>query len=170
MDNLHTDNEIGADTLRRAVNVDVLDSGKVRRRKGFSPFLAEPGAHSLWSGKSGAFFVSGQTLWRLFANGTKQAIATLAPNSGMGNCWTHVLPRWWRRGGYIAIRRADRVALCKWLPVPHALHIESLPRKGVSLTQFIPIRRKQPRISPAIVGYYVGKVRTVEAPHNATQE
>ncbi len=82
MDNLHTDNELGADTLRRAVNVDVLDSGKVRRRKGFSPFLAEPGAHSLWSGRSGAFFVSGQTLWRLFANGTKQAIATLAPNSG----------------------------------------------------------------------------------------
>ena len=91
-------------------------------------------------------------------------------NAGMGNCWTHVLPRWWRRGGYIAIRRADRVALCKWLPVPHALHIESLPRKGVSLTQFIPIRRKQPRICPAIVGYYVGEVRTVEAPHNATEE
>ena len=92
------------------------------------------------------------------------------PNAGMGNCWTHVLPRWWRRGGYIAIRRADRVSLCKWLPVPHALHIESLPRKGVSLTQFVPVKRKQPRICPAIVGYYVGEVRTVEAPHNATEE
>lgn len=92
------------------------------------------------------------------------------PSAGMGNCWTHVLPRWWRRGGYIAIRRADRVSLCKWLPVPHALHIESLPRKGVSLTQFVPTKRNQPRFCPAVVGYYVGEVRTVEAPHNATQE
>ena len=92
------------------------------------------------------------------------------PSAGMGNCWTHVLPRWWRRGGYIAIRRADRVSLCKWLPVPHALHIESLPRNGVSLTQFVPTKRKQPRFCPAVVGYYVGEVRTVEAPHNATEE
>lgn len=29
MDNIHTDHEIGADTLRRAVNADVLDSGKI---------------------------------------------------------------------------------------------------------------------------------------------
>lgn len=92
------------------------------------------------------------------------------PNAPVGNCWTHVLPRWWRRGGYIAIRRADRVSLCKWLPVPHALHIETLPHRGVKLTQFVPVRRKQPRIFQAVVGYYVGEVRTVESPHNATQE
>ena len=30
MDNIHADHEIGADTLRRAVNADVLDSGKIR--------------------------------------------------------------------------------------------------------------------------------------------
>ena len=30
MDNVHADHEIGADTLRRAVNADVLDSGKIR--------------------------------------------------------------------------------------------------------------------------------------------
>lgn len=93
------------------------------------------------------------------------------PNAGMGNCWTHVLPRWWRRGGYIAIRRADRVSLCKWLPVPHALHIESLPRRGVKLSQFVPTKRKQPRVCPAVVGYYAGEVRNVESPHDAaTQE
>ena len=67
MDNIHADYELDAKTLRRAVNADVLDSGKIRRRKGFSPFLSEPGAHSLWASSSGAaFFVSGQTLWRLF--------------------------------------------------------------------------------------------------------
>lgn len=91
----------------------------------------------------------------------------LWPGAHMGNCWTHVLPRWWRRGGYIAIRRADRVSLCKWLPVPHALHIERLPRRGVTLTQFVPVRRRQPRICPAVTGYYVGEVRTVESPHDA---
>ncbi len=47
MDNIHADHELDAKTLRRAVNADVLDSRKIRRRKGFSPFLAEPGAHSL---------------------------------------------------------------------------------------------------------------------------
>ena len=83
MDNIHADHDLDAKTLRRAVNADVLDSGKIRRRKGFSPFLAEPGAHSLWASSSGAaFFVSGQTLWRLFADGTKQSIGTLAPSSG----------------------------------------------------------------------------------------
>ncbi len=79
MDNIHADHELDAKTLRRAVNADVLDSGKIRRRKGFSPFLAEPGAHSLWASSLGAaFFVSGQTLWRLFADGTKQPIGTPA--------------------------------------------------------------------------------------------
>ena len=131
--------------------------------------IARTFAHWLICSAALAFFAVSATA---FCAVVLAAVAAdrIWPNSGMGNCWTHVLPRWWRRGGYIAIRRSDRVALCKWLPVPHALHIESLPRKGVSLTQFIPIRRKQPRICPAIVGYYVGEVRTVEAPHNATQE
>lgn len=126
-------------------------------------------AHWLICSAALAFFAVSATAFCFVVLATVAA-DRIWPNAGMGNCWTHVLPRWWRRGGYIAIRRADRVSLCKLLPVPHALHLESLPRKGVSLTQFVPIRRKQPRICPAIVGYYVGEVRTVEAPHNATQE
>ena len=95
----------------------------------------------------------------------------IMPSSRHGNCWTYALPRWWRSGGYIAIRRADRVALCKWLPVPHALHIERLPRRGGKLSQFVPTKRKQPRVCPAVVGYYAGEVRNVESPHDAaTQE
>ena len=30
MDNIHADHELDAKTLRRAVNADVLDSGKIR--------------------------------------------------------------------------------------------------------------------------------------------
>jgi len=48
--------------VRNAVNVDFDDSGNVRRRKGFSPSVAIPGAHSLWSG-AGAFFVAGDVLY-----------------------------------------------------------------------------------------------------------
>ena len=47
MDNIHADHELDAKTLRRAVNADVLDSGKIRRRKGFSPFLADPISRNL---------------------------------------------------------------------------------------------------------------------------
>ena len=49
--------------VRNAVNVDFDDSGKVRRRKGFSQSAVISGAHSLWSGASaGAFFVAGNVL------------------------------------------------------------------------------------------------------------
>ncbi len=59
MDNIHADTELGKDTLRRAVNADILDSGKLRRRRGFSQFITAAGAHSLWSdGKSDAYFVA----------------------------------------------------------------------------------------------------------------
>ena len=126
-------------------------------------------AHWLAASSALAFFAISATAF-CFVVLAAVAADRIWPNAGMGNCWTHVLPRWWRRGGYIAIRRADRVSLCKWLPVPHALHIARLPRSGVKLSQFVPIKRKQPHIFPAIVGYYVGEVRTVEAPHNATQE
>ncbi len=61
MDNIHADHELDAKTLRRAVNADVLDSGKIRRRKGFSPFLAEPGATlALRNPETGA--LTGQTI------------------------------------------------------------------------------------------------------------
>lgn len=66
MDNIHADHEIPADTLRRAINFDVFDSGKLRRRRGFSQALAASGAHSLWSdGADNAYFMAGGTLKRL---------------------------------------------------------------------------------------------------------
>jgi len=127
-------------------------------------------AHWLAASSALAFFAISATAF-CFVVLAAVAADRIWPNSGMGNCWTHVLPRWWRRGGYIAIRHSDRVSLCKWLPVPHALHIESLPRRGVKLSQFVPTKRKQPRVCQAVVGYYAGEVRNVESPHDAaTQE
>ena len=127
MDNIHADHELDAKTLRRAVNADVLDSGKIRRRKGFSPFLAEPGAHSLWASSSGAaFFVSGQTLWRLFADGTKEAIATLAPNSGP-LCYLEVNGRAYFNSAASRGRIDDGLAVVPWgvdVPVSPPLMVQ----------------------------------------------
>lgn len=50
--------------LRNAVNVDVGDSGKVRRRNGFTPVANVSGAHSLWRGDGEAFVVVGGALMR----------------------------------------------------------------------------------------------------------
>lgn len=49
MDNRLSDLDIPADILRNAVNVDVLSSGRVRRRRGIVQRAASAGAHSLFS-------------------------------------------------------------------------------------------------------------------------
>ena len=53
------------------------------------------------------------------------------PNAGMGNCWTHVLPRWWRRGGYIPPGESPRMipaslaqASARMPGVPNGQHIK----------------------------------------------
>lgn len=78
VDNVHQDYEIPADSLRRAVNVDVLDSGKLRRRKGSSQTLAASGSHSLWSDGATAYYVQSNTLRRFFENGTSTSLGTFA--------------------------------------------------------------------------------------------
>ena len=67
---------------RNAVNVDFDDSGKVRRRKGFTPFASIVGAHSLWSGVgagAAAFFVAADVLYS-FDGATSHALG--AVNTG----------------------------------------------------------------------------------------
>lgn len=78
VDNVHQDYEIPGDSLRRAVNVDVLDSGKVRRRKGFEQTLAVSTPHSLWSDGAAAYYVAANTLRRFYENGTSTALGTVA--------------------------------------------------------------------------------------------
>ena len=49
MNNRRPDVDLPVDLLRNAVNVDVLVSGKVRRRRGISQVIADAGAHSLFA-------------------------------------------------------------------------------------------------------------------------
>jgi len=77
VDNVHQDYEVPADSLRRAVNVDILDSGKIRRRKGFSQTLAATNPHSLWSDGVNAYYVVSNTLRRFFENGTSTSLGSV---------------------------------------------------------------------------------------------
>jgi hypothetical protein len=82
MDNIHADNEISLDTLRRAINVDIMDSGKIRRRRGHALALAVTNGHSLWSNAAGqAYFVEGNQLKKLNANVTATLIGAI--NTGL---------------------------------------------------------------------------------------
>ncbi|MFA5976501.1 MAG: hypothetical protein WC859_10120 [Elusimicrobiota bacterium] len=78
VDNVHQDYEIPADSLRRGVNVDILDSGKVRRRKGFSQTLAATNPHSFWGDGVVSYFVVNNALHRFFENGTSTSLGTVA--------------------------------------------------------------------------------------------
>lgn len=64
VDNRQPDYALPPDTLRDAVNVDVLASGKIRRRKGIVQRLAEAGAHSLHSDGNYIYWATASTLKR----------------------------------------------------------------------------------------------------------
>jgi hypothetical protein len=49
MDNRRSDFDIPKPVLRNGVNVDILSSGRVRRRRGIAQAIADPGAHSVFS-------------------------------------------------------------------------------------------------------------------------
>lgn len=78
MDNIHADIELPHDVLRRAVNTDILDSGRLRRRDGSAPALAVSGAHSLWSDGSRAYFVLNNELREFLVDGTSTVIGAFA--------------------------------------------------------------------------------------------
>lgn len=78
MDNIHQDNEIPVDALRRAVNMDITDSGKLRLRKGSTLSLSVSNAHSFWSdNKEIALFVHDNILKRFNRNATATNIANI---------------------------------------------------------------------------------------------
>jgi hypothetical protein len=79
MDNVHEDHELGDDTLRRAVNVDILDSGKVRRRRGSELAEALSGAHSAWDdGNDNAYLVVGNVLKKVLPGAALQTVGNVA--------------------------------------------------------------------------------------------
>lgn len=89
------------------------------------------------------------------------------PKSEYGNCWLHALPLWVKDGGYLLIRPADGQRFLGVFCVPHVMHVTKLPRRGVELTQYVPVTRKSGQCWPKHVLYYRGEIRTVENPHNA---
>lgn len=84
MDNTHQDNEIPGDTLRRAVNMDITDTGKLRLRQGSTLSLAVSNAHSFWSdNKDIALFVHDNILKRFNRDATANNIASI--NAGQNH-------------------------------------------------------------------------------------
>lgn len=74
VDNVHTDYELTDDTLRRGVNVDVFDSGKLRRRSGHTLTSSLSGAHSMWSDGAAAYYARNNALYRFYENGVSTSV------------------------------------------------------------------------------------------------
>lgn len=77
VDNVHDDHELPRDALRNAVNVDILDSGKIRQRNGHVLSLAATSAHSLWSDENNAYYVEGNQLKKFNTDNTSTVIGTV---------------------------------------------------------------------------------------------
>ena len=78
MDNIHDDIELPNDILRRAINVDVLDSGRLRRRKGSAQALAVANPHSMWSDGARAYFILADAMREFHTNGTSTSLGAFA--------------------------------------------------------------------------------------------
>ena len=78
IDNIQPDYAVEPGALRDAVNVDIFDSGKIRRRRGNVLRSALVGSHSLWSHPrlNKAYYVAGTTLYELSHTLTSAAVVT----------------------------------------------------------------------------------------------
>ena len=92
------------------------------------------------------------------------------PDSPWQNCWLAVIWKWHRYGGYLAVRPADGTKLLRYLPVPSAIWLQELPRRGVKLEYYAPINRKYSDCCPWYVGYFRGKIRLADSRHVADME
>lgn len=85
--------------------------------------------------------------------------------STYGNCWSHTLPLFIRRGGYLLVRVADDVRILRWIPVPHVIWMHELPPDAV-IEQFGPAGvRSNAKWVPWEVIWYRGEIRRTETPH-----
>ena len=92
------------------------------------------------------------------------------PDSTWQNCWLAVLWKWHRYGGYLAIRPADGTRLLRRLPVPSAIWIQEIPRRGVKLEYYAPMDRQYSDCCPWYVGYFRGRIRLADSRHVADLE
>lgn len=85
---LQYDPKVGMVQLAMAVNVDIDDTGRVSRRKGYTQLRAEE-CHSIWSTSDGlkTFYVSGGSLYRLSVEGTRTGLRSgLTAGQRMSYC------------------------------------------------------------------------------------
>lgn len=80
------------------------------------------------------------------------------PNSEWGNCWSYVLPKWWKDGGYLLIRRAYGNMVLGFLPLPHVILARKLNSEKAEVEQFYPVDRKKTKWLPWHAVYFRGCV------------
>jgi hypothetical protein len=68
----------------------------------------------------------------------------LIPDADRGNCWSYVMPRFLKHGGYVCIRAARGGVRMLGLPVPHAIWLKHMPH-GADIEQTVPVERKKSR-------------------------
>ena len=56
------------------------------------------------------------------------------PDAKAGNCWSFALARWFKHGGYLAIRPAGDVWFLRVLPILHCLWIQKLGPSELKMT------------------------------------
>lgn len=78
MNNRMPDHAMPGNTLRNAVNIDIDNAGKIRRRNGFARVLSASGAHSGFSCGGGTFFVDGTRLMRLNEDNTAETVCNVS--------------------------------------------------------------------------------------------
>jgi hypothetical protein len=76
IDNRSPDYAVAPDALRNAVDVDLLQDGRLRRRQGYARVVTAIDPHSLYTCPVGTFFVSQNTLYRLNSDDSTTAILT----------------------------------------------------------------------------------------------
>jgi len=90
------------------------------------------------------------------------------PGASKGNCWSYTFARWWKYGGYLAIRKADGNGFIKFLPLPHVIWLKRIDWKFADVEQLIPKVRKHSKWFPWYSIYFDGKVINKEFRHDAT--
>jgi hypothetical protein len=84
---LQYDSKAGVSELSAAVNVDIDETGRVSRRKGYSLLRNDSNCHSLWSAGEDCFYVSGESLYRLNRDWTRVGIRSgLTPGLRVSFC------------------------------------------------------------------------------------
>lgn len=131
VDNVHEAYELPDDTLRRGVNVDVLDSGKLRRRKGHAVVASLSGAHSMWSDGAEAYYARSNALYRFYENGVSTSL-------GAFQCGTN-------RAAFVKVDAevyttcsTARAAIRDGALVPWGINVPSVPPSIAATTGTLP--------------------------------